>query len=303
MIVTANSTNRCWRCGKVRQPQGRTLRTPRRILPRWGRPSAILTAGDLLQVDPDGKIKIKENGIVVAGSTDNCCCDSTGECYRQARKCGSGYYIPLWIRCVDETSGAFRAAGSSLCFYWDVKQTNPGPIADPAELTVMANCSNAACNTVQPNLRNCWYYGCPGSTSLAELQICNDISLVVSGFTGGSGFDVFNGSWGTFLGSKSFNIPGDCGTGVTDKAIVINWNCDGSIGVGFWQHTSCDGTFTGNSLICGTTIACSNNTFCSFTEHDNGLGTGTTFFCCSCPVSGDNAGITCAGDTVTVSIQ
>lgn len=52
----------------------RSLRTPRRVLPRWMRYPETCAAGDLVQVGPDGKIRVNAGAIVVSGNSDDCCC-------------------------------------------------------------------------------------------------------------------------------------------------------------------------------------------------------------------------------------
>lgn len=74
---------RCRRCGGiVRHPRfAPTL--PRRYAPRWRRaPLWRNMAGNAIQVGTsDGAIRVKDNGIVVAGDTDECCCeDSVTHC-------------------------------------------------------------------------------------------------------------------------------------------------------------------------------------------------------------------------------
>lgn len=64
---------RCPRCGKVRRPDFRA-RTRRRLAPRWMRGVAAMLSGDSVQVGSDDGIRVKDDGIVIAGSGDPCCC-------------------------------------------------------------------------------------------------------------------------------------------------------------------------------------------------------------------------------------
>jgi hypothetical protein len=67
----------CPTCGKVRHPRRAPTFPARRNrwLPnRWRGGVDAMNAGNGIQVDSSGRIKVKSNGIVVAGASDACCC-------------------------------------------------------------------------------------------------------------------------------------------------------------------------------------------------------------------------------------
>jgi hypothetical protein len=81
MILAPNKPHievpmRCFRCGKWRRPR-RTLRTPRRILPRWDRRQSIVNVAGV-QVNTDGAVLVNADGAeIVSEAGDPCCCTST----------------------------------------------------------------------------------------------------------------------------------------------------------------------------------------------------------------------------------
>lgn len=62
-----------------------------------------------LQVGSDGTIRVKQNGIVIAGAGDPCCCGEDGAEYVQARLCADDSYIDYW-----RVTTAFAFWGGSL---------------------------------------------------------------------------------------------------------------------------------------------------------------------------------------------
>lgn len=65
---------RCLQCGRWRIPRTRNYRDPRKLATRWKNPLGLLMSGDSVQVGSDGGIRIKDDGIVIAGDSDPCCC-------------------------------------------------------------------------------------------------------------------------------------------------------------------------------------------------------------------------------------
>lgn len=64
--------SRCRRCGKLLCSN--RLYDRMRTVPRWGRPREVFNAGNYAQVGSDNAARVKDNGLVVAGDSDPCCC-------------------------------------------------------------------------------------------------------------------------------------------------------------------------------------------------------------------------------------
>ncbi len=78
MIITPDrnivTPVRCSKCGRWREP--RTLRTPRRFAPRWGRMSPILNVDTSLRVDTNGFVMVGADSKIFASDDPTAaCCD------------------------------------------------------------------------------------------------------------------------------------------------------------------------------------------------------------------------------------
>ena len=97
--------------------------TPRRPWARWWRPwgGAARASGNLLQVGSDGKLRVKEEGIVVAGEGDPCWCgcespeDANGDVVASSIFCRCNGNPARYSRITASFTGISNCQGSFAC--------------------------------------------------------------------------------------------------------------------------------------------------------------------------------------------
>ena len=169
----------CPTCGKVRHPRRAPTFPARRNrwLPnRWRGGVDAMNAGSGIQVDSSGRIKVKSNGIVVAGASDPCCCALPP----QLLACPSSTPSGIGLTAADTPAGA--TAGSTV-IYGGYCYVIGSPAASLTPSTMAASlvsgCSDALC----PTCTSC-HSGLPSSFSVTlTLDFVPNSAGISAGFT------------------------------------------------------------------------------------------------------------------------
>jgi len=173
----------CPTCGKVRHPRRAPTFPARRnrwMPNRWRGGVDATNAGNGIQVSSAGAIKVRSNGIVVAGASDPCCCGALG-----LSPCCGGT-MTLYARPQDVPSGV--GAGDTVfypslgpCFTLATIASTSGLTPTNAAMSKVSGSTNSCANTDCPV---CYHCGCCDSLSQTTPQ---GYMCTFAGWTGGTG--------------------------------------------------------------------------------------------------------------------
>jgi hypothetical protein len=176
-----------------------------------------MNAGNGIQVDSSGRIKVKSNGIVVAGASDPCCCGML-----KMVPCCVGGMTGLGLRSADAPVGA--TAGSTVlypatggaCYTLAASMTGLTPTSSAA--TLMANgCTSSGCPSETG--------GCPGRSLLTV----SSVTVVIAGITIGCGTYDPN-SCSNSNPNGTYTLPIVSGNGAMDVAYEYAYHGTGCTG-------------------------------------------------------------------------